>query len=662
MKRLILFFSLLFATVSFAATGDVTFIGPGLQSVPLPTYTNGGGVRARLPITNKYITGLGTDGRLTDAFFSASSIVEGYLPNIVQYGVTNVEDIGTVEEAIAVIGAVIPQTLRISTDQTLTGNLVVTSNIQLVFVDGAKITHGAYTVTYPGSSEGWDDTQKFSGTGAVIMNRMRPEWLGGGYNDGVTDEYSLIQNAFTNCKETLFRKKTYMIGTELIASSAMQIKRIAGEGPQSIIKKKVDTVPYVIAVVSATGVTIEDLAGDGNRSVTDDYTNSIFVFYLATTTNCVIRNVHAYGALADNIVIEYGKGNKVIGSWSYNSNKDGIYASGSEAVVIANNHSYGNGSNSTGGGIAVSATWGATVTSNICYDNIQFDILLSRGTRFATVSGNSNGPFTLSQAPIGFYVLGEGLGGTLHGFDYGDGSTYYGASDSQITGNNFHGEMRLELLDSSAVANNTVHGVNQYGINCLGCISNTISNNVLKNYTDWGILLNFTAKNDTVQSDRNIVGLNYYDTLATGVHNNGTGVANIYNDIESGGWTPVIVGADTAGTYQLLSSAARYMKAGNQITLTANVTLAASVTGGGSGNLRISGVPYPRNTNITPVGAVMFRGIDFTGSAPVVRFVGASELYFPVNNDNGSEVAVDIGGVAATDTIDFTIVYEMAEP
>jgi len=514
---------------------------------------------------------------------------------------------------------------------------------------------------HPGSTKHWpEDRQLFTGAGRVYLPTSRPEWFGAVMDD-LVDDYAATQKAFNYCKEVLFRKGVYLYGTNLVASSTMLVKRVAGEGPLTILRKTVDTVPYVIAVVSATDVTIENLAGDGVRSTTADYTNSNFVFYLAGAINCVVNNVHAYGALSDNIVVEYGKGNKVVNSWSYNCNKDGIYSSGSEAIVISGNHSYGNGSNSTGGGIAVAATWGAAVTSNICYDNVQFDILLSRGTRFATVTGNSNGPFTSGQAPIGLYVLGEGLGGTLHGFDYGDGTLSYGASDCQISANTFQGELRLELLASSTVSNNTVYDPNEYAINCMGCTGNTITGNITKNYSTWGLLLNSTAKNGTVQSDLNVIGPNYYDDMAKTTHNNGTGAGNIYNDVAFGAWTPVVLGASTAGTYEIAGTA-RYHKVGRQVTLIGNIALAASITGGGSGNLRIAGIPFARNTSYTSVGAVMLRGVDFTGVSPVVRFVGASEVYFPVTNDNGAEVAIDIAGVAATDAINFTITYEAAEP
>ena len=572
----------------------------------------------------------------------------------------DVADYASLAAAVAAIGST-PATLQYSTDQALAGNLAVPATITLQPVNGAVINHSTYTVTYPGGVAGWDDSQKFSGTGAVTMPIARPEWFGA-KGDGVTDDLAIIQRCVTNSEEVLFRKKTYMLSNTITLASTSACKRVIGEGALSILKKTADSNPYVLALVSATGVTVKDLAGDGVRSTTADYTNSIFVFYLAGCTNCVLDNVHAYGALADNIVVEYGKGNKVINSWSYNCNKDGIYASGSEAVIISNNHCYGNGSNSTGGGIAVAATWGATVTGNICYDNVQFDILLSRGTRFATVTGNSNGIFTANQAPIGFYVLGEQLGGTLHGFSYGDGTTYYGASDCQISGNNFSGEMRLELLVSSTVQGNTVHGTNSYGINLLGAIGNTFTSNVLKNYTDWGLLLNSTSKNSTVQSSNNVIGPNLYDVLSKTTHQNATGTGNQYCEVSSGTWTAAIVGASTAGTYELAgTSAARYTKVGNMVTLTATLTLASSITGGGSGNLRISGVPFPRVNTVTPIGSVMLRGVDFTGTAPVVRFVGDSELYIPVVNDNGAEVAVDVSGLAASDTINISITYEAQE-
>jgi len=68
--------------------------------------------------------------------------------------------------------------------------------------------------------------------------------------------------------------------------------------------------------------------------------------------------------------------------------------------------------------------------------------------------------------------------------------------------------------------------------------------------------------------------------------------ANTLDDYEEGTWTPVIRGSSTAGTYQQTVTRALYTKVGRQVTLQCYITMASTVTGGGTGYLQITGAPF----------------------------------------------------------------------
>ena len=73
---------------------------------------------------------------------------------------------------------------------------------------------------------------------------------------------------------------------------------------------------------------------------------------------------------------------------------------------------------------------------------------------------------------------------------------------------------------------------------------------------------------------------------------NASANANTLDDYEEGTWPPVIRGSGTAGTYQQTVTRALYTKVGRQVTLQCYITMASTVTGGGTGYLQITGAPF----------------------------------------------------------------------
>jgi hypothetical protein len=135
--------------------------------------------------------------------------------------------------------------------------------------------------------------------------------------------------------------------------------------------------------------------------------------------------------------------------------------------------------------------------------------------------------------------------------------------------------------------------------------------------------------------------------------------SELLNDYEEGTWTPVIRGAGTAGTYELTSTS-HYTKIGRQVTLITTIALAGSITGGGSGYLQISGVPFAKAASTFAIGTVSTNGVDTVGNYLTVQFIsmGAeTTLFLSEVNDNAAPSDLPISAISATDGIALSITY-----
>lgn len=130
-------------------------------------------------------------------------------------------------------------------------------------------------------------------------------------------------------------------------------------------------------------------------------------------------------------------------------------------------------------------------------------------------------------------------------------------------------------------------------------------------------------------------------------------------------WTAEIKGSSTAGTYQIASQNCTYSIIGRQITLNAYITMASSVTGGGSGNLSVdlTLLAIPTKTGKRSVGSAMLGGVDYTtaGASISTEADGTTHpslIWFAETADATNLAYVPITGVGANDVIAFTITYE----
>ena len=165
----------------------------------------------------------------------------------------------------------------------------------------------------------------------------------------------------------------------------------------------------------------------------------------------------------------------------------------------------------------------------------------------------------------------------------------------------------------------------------------------------------------TVKSGNLIIGTSGkgIDFSAT----SGTGTSELFDDYEEGTFTPTLYGNSTAGTYELATASGTYTKVGRVVTAQVLLVLAGSVTGGGSGDTVIGGLPftYDGSENVGQHSAVASGGVSFAAGATVTASKITSSddnrltLYESVA---GASIAtVPITDFGANDLVSFTVTY-----
>lgn len=114
---------------------------------------------------------------------------------LVRGGVVYSSDYADLNAAVASIGNS-RRSLKVVSDTSVVSNLEIPENIDLIPLNGAKIVHGAYTVSYAGDTSKWPQrVQVFQGTGAVSgLMWCTPQHFGA-VGDGVADDTLPIQRA-----------------------------------------------------------------------------------------------------------------------------------------------------------------------------------------------------------------------------------------------------------------------------------------------------------------------------------------------------------------------------------------------------------------------------------------------------------------------------------
>jgi len=122
--------------------------------------------------------------------------------------------------------------------------------------------------------------------------------------------------------------------------------------------------------------------------------------------------------------------------------------------------------------------------------------------------------------------------------------------------------------------------------------------------------------------------------LSGGVYLGGTGAANKLDDYEEGTWTPTLEGSTTNPTVSYGNRKGYYTKIGNQVTAHCFVSGTFS---GGSGGVRIAGLPFNTGPNVTYSTHIWFEAVDITDGFQLTS-------YIPTNDDTVRLYEIDISG------------------
>jgi len=163
-------------------------------------------------------------------------------------------------------------------------------------------------------------------------------------------------------------------------------------------------------------------------------------------------------------------------------------------------------------------------------------------------------------------------------------------------------------------------------------------------------------------------GNQYGIGLGTAVPSSGIGIAfpatqsassdaNTLDDYEEGTWTPVWNG-NTNPTVTYDGQEGTYTKIGRQVF--AYFTLSQTAYSGGSGSLRVAGLPFtPANFASGAVGAYAFFTLDATSYGLSLRAQQGSNylLIFEQTSANRTQTYLPVSGIGSTSYIYASIVY-----
>lgn len=145
--------------------------------------------------------------------------------------------------------------------------------------------------------------------------------------------------------------------------------------------------------------------------------------------------------------------------------------------------------------------------------------------------------------------------------------------------------------------------------------------------------------------------------------NGDTATANALDDYEEGTWTPVLSGAGGSGTYQAAEASGSYVKIGRVVHVICVVSLASSITGGGSSYAMISGLPYNYDQSFARglSGAVKLSNVAYNSGSYVQagREAGSDSdtIAFYESKPSTGLDAVQISEFSASDQISFNLTY-----
>lgn len=152
--------------------------------------------------------------------------------------------------------------------------------------------------------------------------------------------------------------------------------------------------------------------------------------------------------------------------------------------------------------------------------------------------------------------------------------------------------------------------------------------------------------------------------LPTGVNPNGVASANpeVLDAYEEGTWTPTLIGGTTAGSYTVTSTSAKYTRIGQQVTVTAGMSIA--INSAGTGFLKFGGLPFAKDADEFITGSVTLGSATLnasTRSLSVGSTTSSTESSFIINQSRTGAAVLELdcadvsGSFFASVTFTYTV-------
>ena len=136
--------------------------------------------------------------------------------------------------------------------------------------------------------------------------------------------------------------------------------------------------------------------------------------------------------------------------------------------------------------------------------------------------------------------------------------------------------------------------------------------------------------------------------------------ANTLDDYEEGTWTPTITASTTNPTVSYATQTGFYTKIGRIVSIQGRIGLTA--ISGGSGNFRLSGLPFTNSASIVGAGTSWFSTLNLSaGYTTASLYFSGNDAFLSLaeSGDNVSANQLAIGTIGATFDIAFAFTYQV---
>lgn len=248
-------------------------------------------------------------------------------------------------------------------------------------------------------------------------------------------------------------------------------------------------------------------------------------------------------------------------------------------------------------------------------------------------------------------------------FGPSDSTVFDASGNLTVSGNVSIGNGAYNISGSSAAPANGMGLRNKFGFGLQICSANPMGFSVDSGTSNSMVLDtsgNLTFSTGNLVQGTAAKGINFTaNTPASGM------TSQLLNWYEEGTWTPTYVAATgTLGTVTYANVQGRYTRVGRLVTATGGFYCSAFAAGTGSGDLRITGLPFTNSANVSAISVGDSR--LFTLNNPTGGQVGVSATYITlfyrttangaINNLQVSDAAT---GSGALNLVYFTASYQI---